>query len=81
MQADEEGLHVIAQKADGALRDALSILDQVAAFSDKVLSYENVIKNLNVLDHEYYFKTVGLILAEDIPGTLFALRGNSRPWF
>lgn len=70
MQADEEGLHVIAQKADGALRDALSILDQVAAFSDKVLSYENVIKNLNVLDHEYYFKAVKLILEEDIPGTL-----------
>jgi DNA polymerase-3 subunit gamma/tau len=70
MQADAEGLHVIAQKADGALRDALSILDQVAAFSDKVLSYENVIKNLNVLDHEYYFKTVKLILEEDIPGSL-----------
>ncbi len=70
MQADEEGLHIIAQKADGALRDALSILDQVAAFSDKVLSYENVIKNLNVLDHEFYFKTVKLILEEDIPGAL-----------
>ncbi|MCB0761392.1 MAG: DNA polymerase III subunit gamma/tau [Flavobacteriales bacterium] len=70
MQADPEGLHIIAQKADGALRDALSILDQVAAFSEKVLSYENVIKNLNVLDYENYFKVVKLILEENIPDCL-----------
>lgn len=71
--ASEEGLHVIAQKADGALRDALSIFDQVLAFAGKSLSYEAVIDNLNVLDYEYYFRLTDCVLAEDIPGALLLL--------
>ena len=53
---EAEALNVIAQKADGAMRDALSIFDQVVSFSDNNISYANVIENLNVLDYQYYFK-------------------------
>lgn len=56
--AEEEALHIIAQKADGALRDALSIFDQIVSFSGKEITYKNVIENLNVLDYEYYFRSV-----------------------
>ncbi len=64
VQAEEEALHVIAEKADGALRDALSIFDQMVSFSGESLSYADVIKNLNILDYEYYFKTVDLMNEE-----------------
>lgn len=53
---EEEALHVIAQKADGALRDALSIFDQLASFTNRNLTYEAVLKNLHVLDYDYYFR-------------------------
>jgi len=53
---EAEALNVIAQKADGAMRDALSIFDQVVSFSDNNITYLNVIENLNVLDYQYYFK-------------------------
>jgi DNA polymerase-3 subunit gamma/tau len=53
---EEEALSVIAMKADGAMRDALSIFDQVASFSNRNITYREVLDNLNVLDYEYYFK-------------------------
>lgn len=53
---EPEALNVIAQKADGAMRDALSIFDQVVSFSDNNITYHNVIENLNVLDYQFYFK-------------------------
>jgi len=58
LKAEEEALHLIAQKADGAMRDALSIFDQVVAFTDGNLTYKAVAQNLNVLGHELYFKLV-----------------------
>ncbi|HVN59483.1 MAG TPA: DNA polymerase III subunit gamma/tau [Bacteroidales bacterium] len=64
--AEEEALHVIAQKADGALRDALSIFDQMVSFSGKKITYADVIQNLNVLDYEYYFRSVDAALDGDI---------------
>jgi DNA polymerase III subunit gamma/tau len=70
IQAEPDALHVIAQKADGAMRDALSIFDQVVAFCGRNLQYQDVIQNLNVLDYDYYFKMVDFILKEDIPGAL-----------
>lgn len=70
---DAEGLHVVAQKADGAMRDALSIFDQLVAFSGKDLSYQNVIDNLNVLDYDYYFRATECILNEAIPDALVLL--------
>jgi len=58
IEYEEEALHVIAQKADGGMRDALSYFDQISSFSDKKITYQSAIKNLNVLDYEYYFKLV-----------------------
>ncbi|WP_118193137.1 DNA polymerase III subunit gamma/tau [Albibacterium indicum] len=62
---DQDGLHLIAQKADGGLRDALSMFDQLVSFSNKNLSYQAVIDNLNVLDYDYYFKLTQAIVDED----------------
>src|SRR5690606_412458 len=62
---DQDGLHLIAQKSDGGLRDALSMFDQLVSFSNKNLSYQAVIDNLNVLDYDYYFKLTQAILEED----------------
>jgi DNA polymerase III subunit gamma/tau len=59
---EEEALNVIALKADGAMRDALSIFDQVASFSSRNITYHEVLENLNVLDYEYYFKITGFFL-------------------
>jgi DNA polymerase III subunit gamma/tau len=68
--AESEGLNIIAQKADGAMRDALSIFDQIAGFSSGRISYQNVIDNLNVLDYDYYFKLTEAILNHDISSSL-----------
>jgi len=67
---DQDGLHMIAQKADGGLRDALSMFDQIVSFSDKNVNYKAVIDNLNILDYDYYFKLTDAILAEDVAGSL-----------
>lgn len=61
IQAENEGLGVIAQKADGAMRDALSIFDQIVSFAGKEVTYDNVIENLNVLDYDYYFRLVDVL--------------------
>ncbi|HKK75443.1 MAG TPA: DNA polymerase III subunit gamma/tau [Saprospiraceae bacterium] len=70
IQADAEALHIVAQKADGALRDALSIFDRIAAFSGKEIVYQDVIDNLNVLDYDYYFKFVDALLIEDMSSVM-----------
>lgn len=68
--AEEEALHVIGQKADGALRDALSIFDQIVSLCGKKVTYKDVIENLNVLDYEYYFKTVDGALTGNVSSVL-----------
>ncbi len=70
---EEEALHIIAQKADGGLRDALSIFDQLVTFSNKNLTYQSVITSLNVLDFDYYFKATNLLLNKNIPEILLLL--------
>jgi DNA polymerase-3 subunit gamma/tau len=70
IQAEEDALHIIAQKADGAMRDALSIFDRVVSFAGNTLTRKAVAENLNVLDVEVYFQTTRLILNHDIPGLL-----------
>jgi DNA polymerase-3 subunit gamma/tau len=66
IKTEEAGLHLIAQKADGALRDALSIFDLMVTFSSgKGVTFKDVINNLHILDHEYYFKVVDGLLAEN----------------
>ena len=68
---ESEALHLIAQKADGALRDALSIFDMIVTFSfGKKVSYELVVQNLHILDYDYYFKITDLLVREDIPQAL-----------
>lgn len=70
IEAEREALHIIAQKADGALRDALSIFDRIVSFSGTKITYADVISNLRILDYDYYFRTTDLILAHDQPGLL-----------
>lgn len=66
LSTDEEALYLIAQKADGAMRDALSMFDRIRSFSGNALRYTDVLENLNVLDYDYFFKFVDAILEEDI---------------
>lgn len=73
VQAEEDALHLIAQKADGGLRDALSIFDQMVTFSGQQLSYRAVVQNLHVLDYEYYFRLVDGCLRQDLSQTLLLL--------
>ncbi|WP_299336877.1 DNA polymerase III subunit gamma/tau [uncultured Psychroserpens sp.] len=68
--AEDDALHIIAQKADGAMRDALSIFDRVVSFSGKELTRQAVTENLNVLDYDTYFKSTDLILENKIPELL-----------
>ena len=68
--AEAEALGVIAQKADGGMRDALSIFDQIASFTAGNITYNAVIENLNVLDYEYYFRLTDAFLSANVPATL-----------
>ena len=70
---EEEALSVIARKADGGMRDALSIFDQVAGYSEGHLTYRKVIEDLNVLDYDYYFKIVDQMLGKNIPAVMLTL--------
>ncbi|WP_160128733.1 DNA polymerase III subunit gamma/tau [Kordia antarctica] len=70
VEADDDALHIIAQKADGAMRDALSIFDRVVSFSGKQLTRQAVTENLNVLDYDIYFAATDLILENNIPQLL-----------
>jgi DNA polymerase-3 subunit gamma/tau len=68
--AESDALHIIAQKADGAMRDALSIFDRVVSFSGKNLTRQAVTENLNVLDYDTYFTVTNYVLEHNIPGLL-----------
>jgi DNA polymerase III subunit gamma/tau len=67
---EPDGLHIIAQKADGGLRDALSMFDQIVSFSGGNVTYRSVIDNLNILDYDYYFNITNSLLTEDSANTL-----------
>ena len=73
VKIDDESLHVIASKADGAMRDALTIFDQTVAFCGTDVKYQDVIRNLNVLDYEYSFKMVEDFLAGNYGGAFLTL--------
>ena len=70
---EAEALHVIAEKADGGMRDALSIFDQVASYCEGNITYEKVIEDLNVLDYDEYFAITDLLLRGDTPQTMLRL--------
>ncbi len=69
-QIDSEALHLIAEKADGAMRDALSIYDKMASSIEGAISYAEVVNSLNVLDYNYYFSIVDNCIREDLPGVM-----------
>ena len=73
IQYEEEALSVIAEKADGGMRDALSIFDQCASYSQGNLTYEKVLENLNVLDSDYFFRIVDLCLENKVSETMVLL--------
>lgn len=66
INAEEDALHIIAQKADGGMRDALSMFDRLASFSNNTLTYDSVLENLNVLDYDYFFKATDALLIENL---------------
>lgn len=70
INAEEQALHIIAQKSDGGMRDALSLFDKIASYSGKELTYNDVITNLNILDYDYYFNITDLMIIEDSSGVL-----------
>lgn len=70
IRVEPEALNILAQKADGGMRDALSIFDQVASFTDGNITYKAIIDNLNVLDYDYYFRLTESILKNDITDSL-----------
>ncbi len=70
VEADEAALHVIAQKSEGAMRDALSMFDRIVSFTDGKLTYNNTMEHLNLLDADYYFGLVDHVLAQDVSETL-----------
>lgn len=70
IEYEEDALNIIAHKADGAMRDALSIFDQIVSFSDGNISYHKVIENLNILDYDYYFKLTDHFLHKEVSKAL-----------
>lgn len=81
INAEDDALHIIAQKADGAMRDALSIFDRVVSFSGKDLTRQAVTENLNVLDYETYFESTDLILENKIPELLLQFNNTLSKGF
>jgi DNA polymerase-3 subunit gamma/tau len=73
MVANEAALHVIAQKSEGCMRDALSMLDRIASFTNGMLTYANTMEHLNMLDADFYFRLTDLMLCQDVAGTLLQL--------
>ncbi|MBC3539256.1 DNA polymerase III subunit gamma/tau [Rufibacter sediminis] len=70
IKADDDALHLISQKADGALRDALSIFDQMVTFSGHHLTYKATVQNLHILDYDYYFRLTEYLLTQNLSGAL-----------
>lgn len=79
--AEHDALHIIAQKADGAMRDALSIFDQIVSFSGKNITYQSTIKNLNVLDYDVYFNITDSLLTGDYANSLIIFDDVLRKGF
>lgn len=79
--AEESALHLIAQKSDGALRDALSMLDRLVNYSERKLTYASVLANLNILDYDYYFRITDYLYGQDHPAALLVFDEIQRKGF
>lgn len=73
VQAEEDALHIIAQKSEGCMRDALSMMDRIAGFTNGNISYSHTIEHLNILDADTYFKLTDILLSKDINSALLLL--------
>jgi DNA polymerase-3 subunit gamma/tau len=79
--ADKAGLHVIAQKSEGCLRDALSILDKIVSFTNGELNYANTLEHLNILDEDYYFKLIDCMQHQNISNAILMYDEINRKGF
>jgi DNA polymerase-3 subunit gamma/tau len=70
IQFEREALHLIAQKSEGCMRDALSIMDKIASFSNDVITYASTVEHLNILDYDYYFRLVESLMMQDMPAVM-----------
>ena len=81
IKADKTALQVIAQKSEGCMRDALSILDKIVSFTNGELSYANTLEHLNILDADYYFKLTDCMLNQDLAGAMLLYDDINRKGF
>jgi DNA polymerase-3 subunit gamma/tau len=81
IKADRASLQVIAQKSEGCMRDALSILDKIVSFTSGEVNYQNTLEHLNILDHDYYFKLLDSLLAQDMAGAILLYDEINRKGF
>src|SRR5205085_8905645 len=81
IKAERPALQVIAQKSEGCMRDALSILDKIVSFTNGELSYQNTLEHLNILDADYYFKLTDRMLAQDLSASLLLYDDINRKGF
>jgi DNA polymerase III subunit gamma/tau len=70
IQAEQDALHLVAQKTDGCMRDSLSTLDKIVSFTGGHLTYQNTLEHLNILDYDYFFKVMDAVLKQDVAGAL-----------
>lgn len=81
ISSEKAALQVIAQKSEGCMRDALSILDKIVSFTNGELSYQNTLEHLNILDADYYFKLIGAMLEQDLAAALLLYDDINRKGF
>lgn len=81
IDVEKAALQVIAQKSEGCMRDALSILDKIVSFTSGHVTYRNTLEHLNILDHDYYFKLLDCLLAQDMAGGMLLYDEINRKGF
>ena len=81
IKADKAGLQVIAQKSEGCMRDALSIMDKIVSFTNGEISYSNTLEHLNILDADYYFKLIHAMMAQDLGAAMVLYDDINRKGF
>ncbi|QEC42237.1 DNA polymerase III subunit gamma/tau [Pseudobacter ginsenosidimutans] len=81
VNADRAALHLIAQKSEGCMRDALSIMDKIVSFTNGTVSYQNTLEHLNILDADYYFRFMESMLAQDLGGAMLLYDDIDRKGF
>jgi DNA polymerase-3 subunit gamma/tau len=81
IKTDKASLQIIAQKSEGCMRDALSILDKIVSFTNGEVNYSNTLEHLNILDHDYYFKLLDSLLQQDLAGSMLLYDQINRKGF